>query len=95
MAEDSWSKYPEAQVRVTTDLKKLLDGLNKDGMIRCDEPTIRLLDDGIFISMFANSGKHPNIGPVSVDVFIPISKKLMPKDPSEKYLSKPEEPNED
>lgn len=84
-SDDSWNRHPEAKVRMLeTNLAKLVTGLSENGIMLCDKPRIELHEDGIYISMFTNAGKYPEVGPVTVDVFIPVPKSMLPKLPNEK-----------
>ena len=80
--QESWTHFPEAKVRLSRvkHLQALVDGLAKDGTISCERPRIELHDDGVFIRASTNTGKYPDILPVSVDIFIPVPKSMMPKE---------------
>jgi hypothetical protein len=78
--DESWERYPEAKIRMREDgLKAFLEGLGVDGFCHGTEPRIQLLDDGIYISMLLNVGRHGSVIALPFEVFIPVSTKLIAK----------------
>lgn len=80
MSDDSFNRLPQAKVRIPEEgLKSLLDGLTPGGFIVCYRNTVRLLDDGILVSLETNAGTYPNIRPYPIDIFIPVPADQIPK----------------
>jgi hypothetical protein len=70
--EESWNRYPDARFRMREGgLKTLLEGLGEDGYCFIDKPRIHVLDDGIYIEIPTNTGKHGDIVSLPLEIFIP------------------------
>jgi hypothetical protein len=83
--DEGWMRYPEAKVRMPEGkLKVLIDGLTEDGFCSGAMPRIQLLDDGVYIEVLLNVGKHGNVIALPFEVFIPVSAKQL-----EKFKPKP------
>lgn len=73
------------------DLPKLIKTLETKGFIIAGHPRIQLTEDGVYINFMTNIGNHPDIIAFPFDIFIPVSKELLPKEtPDEKAEPKPE-----
>lgn len=87
-ADDSWNRFPEAKVRMRENgLKAILEGLGEEGFCIGAEPRLQLLEDGVYVEMVLNVGKHGNIVALPLEVFIPAE---LPK-PEKKKKSKKEQ----
>lgn len=78
--DDSWNRFPEAKIRMRENgLKAILEGLGEEGFCIGAEPRLTLLEDGVYVEMVLNVGKHGNIVALPLEVFIPakipVSKK--------------------
>ena len=72
--DNGWMRYPEAKVRMRDNgLKLILEGLGHEGYCHASTPKFHLLDDGIYVDILLNVGKHGSIVALSFEVFIPIS----------------------
>jgi hypothetical protein len=74
--QDSWERFPEIKVRLAGNkqLKALIAGLNKpDGSLSVSTPKFFVENNNIYITIFTNTGKYPDILPVSIDIRIPLS----------------------
>lgn len=89
--EDSWNRFPEARVRMREDgLKTLLEGLGEDGFCLGSTPRIQYVDDGVYVEILFNAGKHGSIVALPLEVFIPAKLPASPK----KKLAKVKKTNE-
>lgn len=82
---DSWNRFPEVKFRMREDgIETLLEGLGEDGFCHGSEPKFHLMDDGIYVEILLNVGKHGSIVALPFEVFIPakipVSKKKIPKE---------------
>lgn len=69
---ESWQRYPEARIRMREDsVKTILEGLGPDGF--CIDAGTRLTttDEGIYVDILLNVGKHGNIVALPLEVLIP------------------------
>lgn len=90
--DESWQRFPEARVRTNDDgLKVILEGLGEDGFCVSSAPRISLDDDGVYVSMLLNVGKHGSIIALPLDVLIPIPAKLLVKKPVKEKKKKKNE----
>jgi hypothetical protein len=79
--DESWNRYPEAKIRMRENgLKVLVDSLGPDRFCILGKPTVRLTEDGIYITLNNNVGKHPDLIAFPIDIFIPLAKEMMPQD---------------
>ena len=84
--DESWERYPEARIRMRENgLKTILEGLGENGFCASAMPRINLVDDGIYVEILLNVGKHGSIIALPLEVFIPVPAKLLappPKKPA-------------
>jgi hypothetical protein len=86
--DESWQRYPEARIRMREqDLDILIGALQEHGICIAGQPTIRLLDDGILISLNTNSGKWGKLIALPIDVFIPC---VVPQEQKEEEAVEPQ-----
>jgi hypothetical protein len=91
--DDSWNRFPEAKIRMREDgLKSILDGLGEEGFCIGSEPRIQLLDDGIYLDILLNVGKHGDIVALPFEIFIP-AKIPAPKKKKEKKANETVSPD--
>lgn len=86
--EESWNRYPDSRIRLREDgLKSILDGLGEDGFCAGTLPRIRYADDGVYIDILLNVGKHGSIIAEPLEIFIQ-AKLPVPKPAKEKKVKK-------
>lgn len=78
--DESWLRHPEAKIRMREGgLKTFLEGLGEDGFCAGATPRITMVEDGIYIEILLNVGKHGSVIALPLEVFIPaqlpVSKK--------------------
>ncbi len=84
--EESWNRYPDARVRMREGgLDTLLEGLDDEGYCFTSKPRVHLLDDGIYIEIPTNSGKHGSMVSLPIEIFIPV---VIPEKPKKKAKKK-------
>ncbi len=70
--DESWQKYPEARIRMRSDgIDAILEGLDKEGFCIGAVPRIHLVEEGIYVDILLNTGKHGNIVALPLEILIP------------------------
>jgi len=73
MTDESWERLPEARIRMRPGgLELLVKSLQEDGMFIADAPTVRLLEDGVYITLPTQAGKVGSVVFLGLDIFIPV-----------------------
>lgn len=85
--DDSWQKFPEARIRMRENgLKTILDGLGPEGFCTASIPRIHFVEEGVYVDILLNVGKHGHIVALPLEILIPAK---MPAPPKKVKAAKP------
>jgi len=77
--DESWQRFPEARIRMRADgVNAILEGLENEGFCVACVPHIHLVEEGIYVDILLNTGKHGSIVALPLEILIP-AKMLEPK----------------
>lgn len=77
--DDSWQRFPEARIRMRADgVNAILEGLENEGFCVATVPHVHWVEEGIYVDILLNTGKHGSIVALPLEILIP-AKMLEPK----------------
>lgn len=92
--DETWQRFPEARVRMRDNaVKTILDGLGEDGFCLAAIPKLCLVDEGIYVDILLNVGKHGSVIALPLEILIP-AKIPAAKKPAKEEVEEVEQPAE-
>ena len=78
--DESWQRFPEARIRMRENgLKTILDGLGEDGFCTASPPRFHFVEEGVYIDILLNVGKHGSIVALPLEIMIPAKMPVVSK----------------